>query len=483
MALTPRLDLRQSQTLVMTPQLQQAIKLLQMSNLELNHYVEGEIEQNPLLETADGNEATDSPADDPQPPEEAVKGEVLGPTLDADYDNMWSSDSVGDGSGAAPSEPWRVATSAGGDSFLDLTPANGLGLRDHILQQIQFGDFDATDMVIASHLIDLLDEAGYLTDELTGIALALSCGVARIETTLTKLQRLDPPGLFARDLRECLMLQLIDRDRFDPAMDALLRNLNLVASGQLEELRRRCAVDTDDFAEMLAEIRALDPKPGLAFDSDVTQTIVPDVIVRQAGDGQWLVELNSDSLPRVLVNRRYFARVRTQAKNKGEHEYLVDRLNSANWLVKALDQRANTILRVAAELIRQQEAFLTHGIEHLRPLILRDIAEVVEMHESTISRVTANKFMSTPRGMFELRYFFSNAIANTASDGAPHSAEKVRQRVRVLIEGESLKTPLSDDRLVALLRDEGIEIARRTVAKYRESLHIPSSIDRRRRAR
>jgi RNA polymerase sigma-54 factor len=246
-------------------------------------------------------------------------------------------------------------------------------------------------------------------------------------------------------------------------------------------LRRLCGIDADDFDEMLAEIRSCNPKPGLAFDSEVVLAIVPEVFVRQAPDGTWLVELNSDTLPRVLVNRRYYATFTRQATTKKDKKYLVDRLNSANWLVKSLDQRANTILRVATALVSKQEQFLNHGVQHLRPLILRDIAEEIEMHESTVSRVTVNKYMSTPRGTFELRYFFTTAIASTSGAGPAHSSESVRHRIKALIEGENPDVVLSDDRLVAMLREEGVDIARRTVAKYREAMRIPSSLDRRRR--
>ena len=480
MALTPRLDLRQTQTLVMTPQLQQAIRLLQMSNLDLVEYVEREIEQNPLLERDDGStaqaeEGALATMPDLTAPAEPPSGVVS--ELDGDYDNMWSSDGAfGNPHGG---ERWRGA----GDGAIDSAVADGLTLREHLFQQMDLAGFDPFDKLIGAHLIDLLDEAGYLPAELTPIARQLGCTLARIEATLGRLQEIDPPGLFCRDLRECLALQLGDRDRLDEAMAMLLDNLHLVAAHQYHELCLRCRVDEARLAAMLAEIRALDPKPGLAFDSAVAQPIIPDVIVRHAAGGGWTVELNADTLPRLLVNRRYLARITRQARSKAEKEYLTERLHSANWLVRSLDQRANTILRVATELVHQQESFLAAGIDHLKPLILRDIAEVIGMHESTVSRVTANKYMATPRGTLEMRYFFTHAIASTAVNGEPHSAEKVRQRVKALIAAEEAGKPLSDDRLVTILREEGIDIARRTVAKYRESQRIPSSLDRRRRYR
>ncbi len=484
MALTPKLELRQSQALVMTPQLQQAIKLLQMSSLELVAYVEAEIEQNPLLERDDGDDApaadaagddTTDPADEPTNAEDPVAG------LDADYDSVWESDGAG-GGGAAPQEPWHIGGAANdGYAPVEQTPAGEITLRDHLLNQISVDLDDPVDRVIGVHLIDMLDDAGYLGDDLTPVAQRLGCNVARVEATLARLHDFDPAGIFARSLRECLALQLGERNRLDPAMEVLLDNLDLLADRENEELQRRCGVDDEDFAEMLAEIRALDPKPGLAFDNEVAQTIMPDVFVRAGAGGNWQVELNNDTLPRVLVNRRYVATVKRQARTKAEKEYLAERLTSANWLVKSLDQRANTILRVSIELIRQQSRFLTRGVRHLRPLIMRDIADAIEMHESTVSRVTANKYIATPRGIYEMRYFFTNAIRSTRNHAEAHSSEAVRHRIKTAIEAEDAEDVLSDDRLVAILRDEGVEIARRTVAKYREAMRIPSSVERRRR--
>ena len=483
MALTPRLELRQSQTLVMTPQLQQAIKLLQLSNLELTNYVEHELERNPLLERDEAEDAAPAAgADDAADGAEEVSPSAdVAPDLDTDYDNLWGSEGASDMGTIGLHETRRLSRELGDSSdLLDQTAAREVGLRDHLLNQINIDRLDPVDRVIGVHLTDLIDDAGYISEDLTPIAQRLGCDVARIETTLEMLQRFDPPGIFARSLRECLALQLRDRNRLDPAMETLLDNLDLLADQENEELQKRCGVDAEDFDEMLAEIRALNPKPGLAFDNEVTQTVVPDVFVRRGPDGDWLLELNNDTLPRILVDRRYYAKVSRQARTKKEKAYLTDRLNSANWLVKSLDQRANTILRVGTELVRQQNGFFANGVQHLRPLIMRDIADAIEMHESTVSRVTANKYMSTPRGTFEMRYFFTNAIASTRGDIEAHSSEAVRQRIKSLIEAEDPKVTLSDDRLVTLLKGENIDIARRTVAKYREILRIPSSLERRR---
>ncbi|MFQ5785699.1 MAG: RNA polymerase factor sigma-54 [Alphaproteobacteria bacterium] len=489
MALTPKLSLRLSQTLVMTPQLQQAIKLLQLSNIELTTYIETELEQNPLLERVDDDDGDISPAADAEsgpvagdaPASEATGKADAVANLGADYDNMWHSDGVGDGSGAAPPETWRnVGGFHDASELLEQTPAEAIGLRGHLFNQLNVDLDNPADRVIGAHLIELLDDAGYLDEDLTPVAQRLSCGVGRIEQTLEKLQRFDPSGVFARSLRECLAIQLRERNRFDPAMAALLDNLDLLAENETEALRARCGVDAEDFEEMLAEVRSLNPKPGLVFDREVTQTVVPDVFLRNTSDGGWQIELNNDTLPRVLVNQRYYTTISRQAKTREEKDYLTERLISANWLVKALDQRANTILRVATELVRQQGDFFTHGVRHLRPLIMRDIAGAIEMHESTVSRVIANKYMATPRGVYEMRYFFTNAIASTASESEGYSSEAVRHRVKQLIANETPEKPLTDDRIVAMLRAEGIDIARRTVAKYREALHLPSSLARKR---
>ena len=300
----------------------------------------------------------------------------------------------------------------------------------------------------------------------------------RIEQVRQVMMRFDPAGLFARDLKECLAAQLLDRNRLDPAMQALLDNLEMLARRDMRGLLAICGVDSEDLADMITELRALDPKPAASFDSVPAQTIVPDLLMRPAPDDTWIIELNPDTMPRVLVNDRLYARVAPKAK-KEDRVFLAERLASANWLVRSLQQRAQTILKVAAEIIRQQDAFLRHGVAHLRPLILRDIAEAVELHESTVSRVTSSKYIATPRGTFELKYFFTTAIHGT-DGGDSHSAEAVRYRIRHMIDGEQANDILSDDAIVAALRKEGVDIARRTVAKYREALRIPNSVQRRR---
>jgi len=285
--------------------------------------------------------------------------------------------------------------------------------------------------------------------------------------------------VFARDLGDCLALQLKDQNRYDPAIAALLDNLDMLAARDLKGLLAVCAVDQEDLAEMISEIRALDPKPGLQFGTDIAQTVVPDVFVRRRPDGGWHIELNSETLPKVLVNNQYHTILNGRARKKDEKEYISDCLNTANWLVKSLDQRAHTILKVATALVEEQEMFFTQGIEFLRPLNLKTIAEEISMHESTVSRVTSNKYMSTSRGVFELMYFFTSAI-NSSEGGDSHSAVSVRHKLKQLIDEELPNKILSDDKIVELMRLQGIDIARRTVAKYRDAMKIPSSVQRRR---
>ena len=483
-----RLELRQTQALVMTPQLQQAIKMLQLSNLELAQFVDAEIQQNPLLECreprleqAASSIAPDTP-DGPAPSlPEAVAGDF---TPEAAEHWHVASGSEGDGSADLGGEPYswhrhNGAVDGTGRLEIEQTATRPRTLREHLLEQIGTDLSDPADRVIALHLLDLLDEAGYLRAGLDGVAQILGCEIERVEAVFDRLQQFDPPGVFARDLPECLGLQLRDRNRLDPAMQSLLDNLPLLAARKIPALVRLCGVDAADVADMIAEIKSLDPRPGLAFDPPLSQPVVPDILMRAQPEGGWIVELNSETLPRVLVNTRYCAQIRQATRSKEEKDYLTERLHAANWLVKSLHQRATTILKVAAQIVRQQDAFFHRGVQSLRPLILRDIADAIGMHESTVSRVTSNKYMATPRGLYELKYFFTSSIPASSGNGS-HSAEAVRHRIRSLIGAEPPDNTLSDERIVELLRDDGVDIARRTVAKYREAMRIPSSVQRRR---
>jgi RNA polymerase sigma-54 factor len=493
-ALSPRLELKQGQSLVMTPQLQQAIKLLQMSNLELQAFVESELEKNPLLERDEKRE-TQATQGDAQERDvaTAIKDDASAEerlaTLDTDLDNVYQGESRADAanrgqaapadSGWASLKPSRSLSLDNDDVDIGAMLSREKTLGEHLTEQLTLAIADPADRLIGQNLIGMVNEAGYLTSDPAQVAEMLGTSVAHVERVLAVLRGFDPAGVFARDLKECLMLQLKELDRLDPAMQVLVEHLDLVAKRDFAGLKNLCKVDADDIRDMIAELRRLNPKPGHVFGAEPVQPVVPDVSVRLAPDGSWLVELNNDTLPRVLVNNRYMALVTRGAMRDQDKTYLSECHANATWLVRSLDQRAKTILKVAREIVRQQDSFLVHGVQHLRPLNLKIVAEAIEMHESTVSRVTSNKYMSTPRGIFELKYFFTTAIAG-AMGGEAHSAESVRHRLRELIDRETKINILSDDTLVDMLKADGIDIARRTVAKYRESLGIPSSVQRRR---
>jgi RNA polymerase sigma-54 factor len=493
MGLGQRLELRQGQSLVMTPQLQQAIKLLQLSNIELAEYCEQELEKNPLLERDESQPAGEGERD----PLKAESGESEG--LDAalareDFSKAEDMDAAREdlydgaelGPGPMPNTPladWSTVRGQqrfeGDEDALEASVSGGGTLKDHLEQQLAIAALPADRRMICLALIDAVDEAGYLRVDLDEVSLRLGAARECVDEVLAILQGFDPVGVAARDLAECLGLQLRAKDRLDPAMAALLGRLDLVARRETAALCAICGVDAEDIADMIAEIRALTPKPGLAFGSEPLQPMIPDVFVREGPDGGWHVELNSDTLPRLLVNARYYAKVSSGARDRDSKNYLTECLNNANWLVKSLDQRARTILKVASEIVRQQDGFLTYGVRHLRPLNLRAIADAITMHESTVSRVTSNKYIATPRGVFELKYFFTASI-QSVNGAEAHSAEAVRDRIREMIENEGRREILSDDRIVSLLTADGVNIARRTVAKYREAMRIPSSVERRR---
>jgi RNA polymerase sigma-54 factor len=522
MALSQRLEFRQSQSLVMTPQLMQAIKLLQLSNLDLATFVEDELERNPLLDRASDNgeppvagEATperaefadqddfstgeDGPGDRSnlthgdgfEPAPEDWMNRDLGSraeieqTLDTGLDNVFPEEpaeaaarSAQDAAPTAYTE-WGGGASSDEGYNLEAFVAAETTLSGHLAEQLAVAFADPAQRMIGQYLVDLVDEAGYLPADMGDAAERLGASAEAVEAVVAVLQTFDPPGVCARSLSECLAIQLRDRNRYDPAMQALVEHLDLLAKRDIGSLRKICGVDDEDLADMIGEIRHLDPKPGLKFGSTRVQSVVPDVYVRPGPDGGWLVELNSDTLPKVLVNQVYYSELSKTIRKDGDKSYFTDCLQNATWLVRALDQRARTILKVATEIVRQQDGFFTQGVAHLRPLNLRAVADAIQMHESTVSRVTANKYMATNRGTFELKYFFTASIAS-AHGGEAHSAEAVRHHIRQLIDGESPTAILSDDTIVERLRATGIDIARRTVAKYREAMRIPSSVQRRR---
>jgi RNA polymerase sigma-54 factor len=497
MALTQKLQLRQSHALVMTPQLMQAIKLLQLSNLDLVGYVESELERNPLLERSGESEvegepqapereaAADGPAADWTEGSFAAGGEVAAERPDGEVNGADDAEVAPPRANADASAGYTDWNGAGtgrqadGDYNLEAFVSAERTLADHLAEQLVLAVVDPVRRLIGQYLIDLVDEAGYLNGDLAQVADKLGARSSEVDAMLAILQSFDPPGVCARNLTECLSIQLRERNRFDPAMQALVAHLDLLAKRDIAGLKRACGVSEEDLIDMIAEIRHLNPKPGLAFGTTLVQPIVPDVFVRPAADGGFAVELNSETLPKVLVNQSYYAQVAKTTRNDKDKTYLADCLQTATWLIRALDQRARTILKVATEIVRQQDAFFAHGVQHLRPLNLKTVADAIAMHESTVSRVTANKYMATTRGIFELKYFFTSAIA--AADGSEaHSAEAVRHRIKQLIDAEGPHAVLSDDTIVEKLRGAGIEIARRTVAKYREAMRIPSSVQRRR---
>ena len=511
MALSAKLMMRQGQSLVMTPQLLQAIKLLQFSNIELAGFIEEELERNPMLERVDdGGDLPVSQAaepleasfetsePDPNEPREsdwasetlATEGTALESSLGTELSNAFDADgpAVSADKGASLVDAGLSATSwsgsAGGQSDgeapnLEAYVAAKPSLHDHLLEQLALACPDPVDRMIGHALVDAIDETGYLRDEIAEIAERLGTPAARVEKVLGKVQSFEPSGVGARDLAECLAIQLREQDRYDPAMQRLIANLPLLAKREFPALRRLCDVDDEDLADMVAEIRRLDPKPGRAYDGGPIQPVVPDVTVRAAADGGWHVELNSEVLPRLLVNQTYAAHVGKSRVNDADKSFVSQCLQTANWLTKSLEQRAKTILKVSTEIVRQQDAFFAEGVQHLRPLNLKSIADAIGMHESTVSRVTSNKYMSTPRGLFELKYFFTSGI-QSADGGEAVSAEAVKSQIKALISAESTTAILSDDQLVDLLRAKGFDIARRTVAKYREALGIGSSVQRRR---
>ena len=509
MALSAGLQLRQSQSLVMTPQLMQSIRLLQFSHIELTRFIEQEVERNPLLElVSSDNDQADAGAEAPveAPPAQAAasdmgedaawtgsaegEAERMTSEIDARYENVFPDDHGAERVDQPEfidnwkSMPGSEGGQAGEGYDLDDFAARAPTLRDHVAEQIAFAFSDPAERLIATELADQLDAAGYMVGDMAETVERLGADPQRVDAVLARLQDFEPAGLFARSLSECLALQLARKDRLDPAMAALVDNLELLARRDFSALTRICGVDEEDLLDMMAEIRALDPKPGTRFETGSSEMIVPDVSVRPASDGGWNVELNPDTLPRVLVNQTYFATVTGKMpKNAAGQEFLSECLQTANWLARSLDQRARTIMKVATEIVRQQDAFLLHGVDHLRPLNLKAVAEAIGMHESTVSRVTSNKYMITPRGVFELKYFFTVSIASAEVGGDAHSAESVRHRIRVLVDQEAPEAVLSDDDLVDLLKKSGVEIARRTVAKYREAMAIPSSVQRRREKR
>jgi RNA polymerase sigma-54 factor len=517
MSLAPRLDLRQSQSLVMTPQLQQAIKLLALSSLEIEAFVAEAIEKNPLLEVASGDAAggrasdTDNsgPEDAPMPTSqsgERSSDDILNggdmaasEAMDVDFtaetfhhDSASDSVSTGASSGADGMLGLSGAGAGSGGDYsegpdFDSFAAADLSLREHLLAQAG-ASLSGMPLFLVQQLIDQIEPTGYLGGDLLATAHRLGVEASEMEAALACLQSYDPTGVGARDLAECIALQAKEADRYDPCMAKLIDNLDLVARGSFDQLRRMCRVDDEDLRDMLIELRSYDPKPGCHFGEEGAQAVTPDIYLSASKGGQkdgqkegWSIELNSANLPRLLVNNNYAAQLGIDGADKATKEWLNDCLADANWLIRAMDQRQRTILKVAAEVVKQQDGFFRSGIAHLRPLTLRQVADAIEMHESTVSRVTSNKYLYCDRGLFDLKFFFSSGVASADGEGA--SAQAVKSHIKTLIDGEGAgggTKILSDDTLVVMLKENGFDLARRTVAKYREAMGIGSSVQRRR---
>ena len=487
MALGPRLDIRQSQALVLTPQLQQAIRLLQLSNLELEAVIAEEIAKNPLLEAASGGdddaapsaEASDEPATDSLEEPAAPGADELMLTLDGTSDQPLDFD-------------WNNEALET-DSFTDVVVGGGGGddegpdfermeyaadsLAEHLLNQLHGASGQIGDLARA--IVEMLEDTGYLPVSVRDIAETTGAPLVTIEAALALVQDLDPAGVGARNLAECLALQAKAVDRYDPAMARLIDNLDLLAKGRMADLKRICGVDDEDLADMVRELRGYDPKPGWQFSGKGVDSVTPDVFIRRTRAG-FAVELNTATLPRLLVNRRYYQELKSGAGDRNSRAWLSECLASANWLLRALDQRARTIVKVVSEIVKRQQGFFEKGVAAMKPMTLREIAEAIEMHESTISRVTSNKYLLCDRGLFELKYFFGSGVASTESEGEGDgaAAAAVKAAIREIIDTEV--DVLSDDAIAGLLKQRGFDCARRTVVKYRESIGLGSSVQRRR---
>jgi RNA polymerase sigma-54 factor len=479
MGLGPSLSIRQSQQLVLTPQLRQAIQLLQLSNLELDAFLAEELSKNPLLEARsdepdeqpDGDFVSDEESSDEAPDDPGADDLIMGQADDdRPLDMDWQSEALETDSFA------DVVTSSGGEEGFDFERVqySAASLAEHLQDQLHGASGAAGDL--ARIIAETLDETGYLTVPLEQIAELTGAPVQSIEQALELVQGLDPPGVGARSLAECLALQARAADRYDPAMARLIDNLDLLSKGRMADLKRICGVDDEDLADMVRELRAYDPKPGCQLSGQGAAEVTPDVFVRRTRAG-FAVELNQATLPRLLVNRRYYQELKAGPQDKASRAWLSECLQNANWLVKALDQRARTIVKTVSEIVKRQQGFFERGVSAMKPMTLRDVAEAIGMHESTVSRVTSNKYLLCDRGLFELKYFFGSGVASSEGEGGA-AAEAVKAGIRELIEAES--EILSDDAIAALLKQRGFDVARRTVVKYREAMGIGSSIQRRR---
>jgi RNA polymerase sigma-54 factor len=475
--LKPSLQLKLGQQLTMTPQLQQAIRLLQLPALELQAHIRELLETNVMLEPTEEAEGTGTfeavesstpETEQPETPERAQEENTV-----EVVDEGWGEQSVG-----AAETPWNADDDERQQEFAD---ASGQSLQEHLLWQLELAKLEPREFAIARAIIDSISDDGYLTEPLEEIANTLrpeiECDAAEVESVLDGVQALDPPGVGARSVGECIELQLRQLDPatpgFNTAIEIARHHLELVAERELSLLRRELRATEEEIACALALVRSCHPRPGATVSTGSAEYVVPDVFVRRTDHG-WSVEINSATLPRVRLNNSYASLIGRNAS----HATMRAQLQEARWLLKSLEIRHETLIKVARSIVERQQAFLEHGDEHMRPMILKDIAEAVGMHESTISRVTSGKYMHTPRGVFELRYFFSSQVEG--ADGSGTSSTAIRAKIKKLVKEEDAEMPLSDGRIAELLSGEGIPVARRTVAKYREAMGIAPSNERRR---
>jgi len=465
------------QRLTMTQEMQLSLQLLQYDSVDLAAYLGKEIESNPLMEF-DGDGPTAPPKAEPTDATEnpdAVDNALYNSVFTNDCRAENTSEPPGYNSGFHETTPLPAPNAGSG---LALNFRKEQTLYDLVHGQLSLLMLEPKAAVIANYLADSLDEAGYLAAPLEEVAEALGCTIGEVDEVLSCLQQLEPPGIFARDLKDCLRLQLEDRGLFNARANAVLDHLDLVATNNIPSLAGLAGASEEEVNYLLGEIRKLDPKPGLCFQAaGPLQTLIPDIFVREEKKGGWRVDLNNDALPRLLINQTYSTALKDKALSKNEAAYLRDCRTRAGWLQRALDQRAQTILRVTRALVEHQQAFFEKGVRYLKPFTYREIAETTELHESTISRVVQNKYLSSPRGNFKMRYFFSSQLAG--EEGAATSATAVKHRIRELIDAEKAPKVLSDDKIATHLKGEGITISRRTVMKYREAMRIPSSFERR----
>lgn len=490
MSILPRLEMKQSQSLILTTKMQLALKLLQLSNIELEAYILEELDQNPILEKEDTLTELDNESSNDQAladaPEAALDETASGDgqldlseqvPLDTDYDNQWQDDQ--NSSFGGNNSPSSHGGSGDHENYIDQIPQKEKSLQEYLQEQINIDIADPKDRFIAARLLDHMTDSGYILEPLTNIADALHCPLAWVETVLQKMQQFDPIGIMARSLQECLSLQLKDKSLYSEKYQLLLDHLDLFADHKFDLLSEKCGVTRDELKSMILEIQKLNPKPGNQYSSDMIEVMIPDVYVRRHPDGSYFIELNNETLPRLLINDKYLAKVQSQTKSSKEKEYLVQKLNTAHWLMSALQQRATSILKVSTEIVKTQRDFLDKGIEFLKPMTMYDVATTLEINESTVSRIAMNKYIATPRGLFSIKDFFTRSVTNTEADSEEmHSTETVKYLVKKFIESEKPEKVLQDDEIVELLKEKGMVVARRTIAKYRKILNIPSSIER-----